>query len=269
LTIIDLVSVIIPCYNSGKFISETVTSVVKQTYPNVEIIIVDDGSTDPDTLKYLSTLQAPNISVYLKEHEGVSIARNYGIEKSTGDFILPLDADDLISEDYLELAIAAFKQLPKVKLVSCSTSFFGYIDGSLAVVEYSLEKLLARNLFVVSSLFKRSDYMQTKGFNPNMKDGFEDWDFWISLLGTGGEVYQIEKTCFFYRIHKNSRNNQLNEEKFSALRMMIYENHKVLFQQYFFDPKESFEYKLIRDSREYQVGSLILKPFRILQRFNK
>ncbi|MDP4291848.1 MAG: glycosyltransferase family A protein, partial [Bacteroidota bacterium] len=166
------ISVIIPCYNSGKHLKATIESVLKQTYPNFEIIIVDDGSTDKATLTYLSTLPTSRITVYQRDHEGVSAARNYGIQHSTGDFILPLDADDLISEDYLELAAGILQDDGEVKLVACNAQSFGYRKGEIRTEEFTLEKLLAKNLFVVSSMFRRADFDKTNGFNPNMKEGF-------------------------------------------------------------------------------------------------
>ena len=261
-----MVSVIIPCNNGGKFLDETINSVLKQTYTDFEIIIVDDGSTDAFTKQYLSLLKDPKIKVFFKENEGVSTARNFAISHSSSEYILPLDADDLISEDYLELAVKVLNEIQEVKLVSCEVDFFGYTKGSMYFPEYSLEKLLARNLFVVSSMFRRKDFLLTSGFNPNMKEGFEDWDLWISLLKTGGSVYRIKKTCFFYRIHKKSRNNQLKGLSFSRLRKQIYENHLEAYQQFYFDPVETFEYELIRDSMEYKVGKKILKPFRFIQK---
>lgn len=262
-----LVSVVIPCYNNGRFLNKTINSVLKQTYCDFEIIVVDDGSTDIFTKQYLSALTHPKIKVYVKENEGVSVARNFGIAHSYSDYILPLDADDLITPDYLESGVKVLEERPAVKLVSCNVEYFGYHKGIITFPEYSFERLLAKNLFVVSSLFRREDFLQTSGFNPNMKEGFEDWDFWISLLKAGGEVVRLEKVCFFYRIHKESRNNQLKTESFSRLRKQIYENHKDVYQQYYFDPSESFEYELIKDSMEYRVGRALLRPFRIWQRF--
>ena len=262
-----LVSVIIPCYNSGKYLAETIKSVLNQTYQNFEIIIVDDGSTDIFTRQYLSALTHPKIKVFFKENEGVSIARNVAISHSTGEYILPLDADDIINKDYLELAVAEFIRNRCLKLVTCDVETFGCKKGIIASTEFTIEKLLAKNLFVVSSLFRRDDFDKTHGFNPNMKEGFEDWDFWLSLLADGGKVFRINKTCFYYRLHKDSRNNLLDNERLKKLRYQIYENHAELYQQYFFNPTDTFEYELVRNSMEYKIGKIILKPFRFLQNF--
>lgn len=262
---IKVVSIIIPCFNGGKYIDKTIKSVLDQTYQNYEIIIVDDGSTDPFTIDYLSELSHSKIKVFFKKNDGVSSARNYAIKESKGDYILPLDADDLISDDYLELAVRILNQNSFVKLVTCNVKYFGYRNELKPTIEFSIEKLLAKNLFVVSSMFRRCDYEMTKGFNSNMNDGFEDWDFWISLLGNGGEVHNIDKTCFYYRMHKDSRNFGLKYAS-KNLRYQIYENHTELYHRYFIDPTNCFEYELIKDSMEYKVGKMILKPFRCFQK---
>ena len=262
-----LVSVIIPCFNSGIYIDETINSVLKQTITDFEIIIVDDGSTDAFTKQYLSQLKDPKIKVFFKENGGVASARNYAISKSMGEYILPLDADDLIAKDYLELATSILNQKSTVKLVTSNVEYFGYRKGFMPTPEYSIEKLLAKNLFVVSSVFRRMDYDKTKGFNMNMKEGFEDWDFWISLLGDGGEVYNIDKTCFYYRSHKDSRNFLLDGDTFKKMRYRVYENHSELYHRYFMNPTDCFEYELVKNSMEYKVGRMILKPLRYFQKF--
>lgn len=257
-----MVSVIIPVYNNGHYLKDTIHSVLEQTYQDFEIIIVDDGSTDNFTKQFLAQLNHPQIKVLFKENEGVSIARNFAINQSSGEYILPLDADDLIAADYLERGVNILCEKPNVKLVTCNVEYFGYLKGKMRTHEFSMEKLLARNLFVVSSLFRRKDFFLTSGFNPNMREGLEDWDFWITLLKTGGDVFRIDKTCFYYRIHKKSRNNQLKNLNVSRLRNQIYKNHKDVYHQYYFDPVEAIEYELIRESMEYKIGKVILKPYR-------
>ncbi len=260
-----LVSVIIPCFNSGRYLDKTIQSVLCQTYQNFEIVIVDDGSTDASTKEYLSKLSHAKIRVFFKENEGVSLARNIAISKSTGDYVLPLDADDLITEDYLKLAVTILNHNSCVKLVTCNVEYFGYRKGKFPLINFSIEKLLAKNLFVISSMFRRVDYNKTNGFNPNMKNGFEDWDFWLSLLENGGEVQNINKTCFYYRLHKDSRNNLLNKDTFTKLRYQIYQNHAELYHRYFFNPIDTFEYEQIKYSMEFKLGRILLKPFRLLQ----
>ena len=113
-----VVSVIVPCYNQGEYVQETLESVRVQTYPNLECIIVNDGSTD-NSLQEVQTfcLKDDRFRCFDKKNEGVSAARNFAISQSRGDFILPLDADDKIAPTYLEEALKIFSEDPSVKLV--------------------------------------------------------------------------------------------------------------------------------------------------------
>ena len=90
------VSVIIPCYNQGRYLDDAITSVLVQTYQNFEILIVDDGSTEPETIEILQDYQQPKTRIIRTENQGVATARNLGIAQAQGTYILPLDADDKI-----------------------------------------------------------------------------------------------------------------------------------------------------------------------------
>ena len=258
---LPLVSVIVPCYNQGKFILDAITSVFSSTYKKYEIIIVNDGSTDPYTNQLLRNLNQPGIKVIQTENNGPSEARNTGIKGSGGKYILPLDADDKISPEYLKEAVNILESNKNIKLVTCDVSAFGVTKGKILLLDYSLENLLCQNTMVCSSMFRRVDYDKTKGFDIKMKTGLEDWDFWLSLLCDGGDVYKIQKIHFYYRIKKNSRNADLekNKEKLKEMRYQIYLNHKELYSKHFFDPTKSFEYATIQNSREYKVGKIIMK----------
>ena len=118
------VSVIIPCYNQGHFLDEAVDSILEQTYANIEIIVVNDGSTDEDTIRRLNNLDSEKATVVTTANQGLAAARNNGILKSNGEYILPLDADDLIAPDYLEKAVAAIAKDPDAGIVYCRAKSF-------------------------------------------------------------------------------------------------------------------------------------------------
>ncbi|KJF43894.1 glycosyltransferase family 2 protein [Draconibacterium sediminis] len=264
-----LISIIVPCYNQGKYLTECLASVHSQSYDNYEIVIVNDGSTDAQTNKTIRGISHPRIKVLETKNQGVSAARNLGINKSTGKYILPLDADDKIGADFIQQAVEILEKNDEIKVVNCKVTLFGAKKGILPVETYSLEKLLARNFIVVSAIFRRSDFDQTKGYNPNMREGFEDWDFWITLLKNGGAVHTLNDTGFFYRIKRNSRNASVlsRREHLRKLRHQIYLNHQDIYSQHLLDPQESFEYELITQSREYKLGVLLLRPIRAIFKF--
>ncbi len=258
------VSVIVPCYNDGKYLNDALQSVLHQSYGNFEIVLVDDGSTDAFTLKLLKEIQNPKIRIFFKEHSGVSMTRNYAIAKATGELILPLDADDLLGESFLNEAVPVLNNSLSVKVVKGNELLFGKRKGLRKLPEFNMETLLGQNVLPTTSLFRKTDFFQTQGFNANMKESFEDWDFWLSLLETGGEVRNLDVVARYYRVRDDSRNFSLTNEHLKRLRWQIYQNHKSLYAKYFFDPMKSFEYDLLLNSREYKLGKRLLKPIRIL-----
>src|ERR1035437_10052622 len=206
------VSVIIPCYNQGKFIEETIQSVLVSTYSDLEIIVGNDGSNDLFTNELLRTKSWPKTKIYNIPNNGVSHARNFGISQSAGKYILPLDSDDKIDKTYLEKAIRVFEKNDNALLVYCQVIFFGRKKGRMLLPKFSMELMLGQNVIFCSAVFKRNDFEKTKGYNSNMKWGLEDWDFWLSLLEIGGtgQVIQIDEPLFFYRIKAHSRNANIS-----------------------------------------------------------
>lgn len=261
-----LVSVITPCYNDGKYILDTVKSVERSTFANIEHIIINDGSTDTYTLEVLDKIDNPRIKIIHSENQGVCKARNAAIKQSKGKYILPLDGDDLISPDYISLAVEQFENNKDIKLVACNYRYFGKINRGVVVEPFSMETLLGHNLYVVSSLFRRDDFEKVGGYNENMHKGLEDWDIWISILKLEGKVVVLEDEHFFYRIksHDESRNAGVSHDVGKELRRLMWENHRELYSHIFPDPLQTFEYLNITNSKEYRLGKVLLSPIRKL-----
>lgn len=261
------VSIIIPVYNSEKYLSETLKSVRKQTFTEWECVIINDGSVDNSEKVILENIKDDSRFNYIyQENTGVCIARNEAVNQSVGEYILCLDADDLISANFLEETLKVLMSDDNIKIATSSVEYFGRSKGKLEMVSYDLGTLLAANQLVVTSLFRREDFDRVGGFNQNMKEGLEDWDFWIAVLKEGGRVERAENAVFSYRLTSNSRNTNVIGEKSSRLRYQIWLNHKELFSQYFVNPTSSFEYLSLIQSAEYKIGCLALKPLRYLLR---
>lgn len=261
---LPLVSIIVPCYNDGEYIHECLNSIHKQQYKNYEIILIDDGSDDEFTNIIIDKLDHPKLKVIHTENQGPSLARNQAIKSSEGKYILPLDADNKVGKVFIQEAIEILEKNPNVKIVNSDIQFFGGKKGIIKFEPFSMEKLLCENSIECASVFRREDFDKSKGYNPNMKESFEDWDFWLSILENGGNVHKIDKPEIFYRVKKGSRNNSLSPEDLKRLRLQIYNNHKELYAKHFLDPLLSFEYQLIKKSKEYRLGKLLLKPIRML-----
>ncbi len=220
----SLVSVVIPVYNGEKYLEETIQSCLASIHRPLEIIIVNDGSTDNSleiATKYAG--KYAHIQVISQPNAGVSAALNTGCKTANGLYLFPLGADDLISENYLSEAAKVLDRQPEVKVVYCEAEKFGEFGRKKWKLKPFSRNLLARdNMIFACSLFRKSDWEAVDGFSEDMKMGREDWEFWIKLLKKGGEVVKLPFTGFFYRIHSGSKRkktgtNQKKRERIDYL----------------------------------------------------
>lgn len=200
-----LVSVIIPVYNMEKYLAETISSVMVSTLQNFEIVIVDDGSTDDSQKVAMAFAEKDErIKFFIQKNSGASVARNHAIRMASGRYILPLDADDLIGKEYIEKAAEVLEKQQNVKLVVSRSVFFGEKQGEWELPPFSLRLLARKNLMNNCSMYRKSDWEKAGGYCEEMR-GREDWDFWISLLKNGGDVYKLPVVGLYYRIRQNSK----------------------------------------------------------------
>lgn len=222
------VSVIIPCYNLGKYVGEAIDSVLSSSFTDLEIIVVNDGSTDSYTNEVLRKLNKPKTRIIEIDNQGVSTARNVGIKASKGEYILPLDADDAIYPQYISKAVAVLDNNQDVGIVYAKGEFFGIKQGVWNLPKFSLKQMLNSNCIPVCGMFRRKDFDKSKGYNPNMVWGLEDWDFWLSLLEQGLQVSFIDEVLFKYRQLNVSRTTSFNNKKTIKLQQIV-ANHLKLY----------------------------------------
>jgi glycosyltransferase involved in cell wall biosynthesis len=221
-----LVSVIVPCYNQAQYLAEALQSVLDQTYNNWECIIVNDGSPD-NTVEVAQgwLVKDARFKYIYKENGGLSSARNAGITIAKGEFILPLDADDRISTNYVVLAIAEFKKDSCLKVVYCKAEKFGDETGEWLLPRFNLQRLCIQNLIFCSGIYRKSDWKIVGGYDTNMVYGLEDWEFWIAILKDGGNVFRLDSTCFFYRVKSESMIKNLNLNQLQISKEIIWYKH--------------------------------------------
>lgn len=224
-----LVSIIIPCYNQGAYLEESLNSIFAQTYKNIEIILVDDGSTDPETVETILSLKHEKLQIHRTKNHGVSHARNYAIEASRGDYILPLDSDDKIGSTYIEKAMTVITTQGPQTVVYCEAAVFGAQNMKWKLPQFSLSGILRENMIFCSALFSRKLFLKTGGFNPNMRTGWEDWDFWLSAIEQGAKFVRLPEVLFFYRMVKKSRNASLDVQRMKTMYAQLFNNHRQLF----------------------------------------
>lgn len=200
------VTVVMPCFNDEPaHLRVSVDSVLAQTYPDVELVIVDDGSTNETTLDALSELEAKGIRVIHTANNGPAAARNLGIAAGTGRYVLPVDADDCIDKESVEHLVAVLQD-PRVRISFPRYARMGEVHSqSRLYPDLTLTDLLPHNVIPVSGLFRKSDWSETGGYDEDLRIGLEDWEWWVRLLLRGGIARQAPNATLEIRVRPGSR----------------------------------------------------------------
>lgn len=208
-----MISIVIPCYNHEQYLEEAVLSVLKSSYEDLEIIIIDDGSTDGSRkIGEKLSREFHQISYYYQDNAGPSSARNNGISRAKGKYILPLDADDMISDNYIECAIQLLEHNTQLKVVYAEAIKFGAVNKKWKLKQYSLQNLALDNMIYVSAIYRKTDWERVKGYSESTDLVREDWEFWIKILKDGGDVIKLPFVGFYYRIHAGSRRKKMSKK---------------------------------------------------------
>ncbi|MBN2313951.1 MAG: glycosyltransferase, partial [Sedimentisphaerales bacterium] len=203
------ISVVIPCYNQARYLPEAVDSIVRQTYSNWECIIVNDGSSD-NTVDIANQLIAQypdrHIRFIDKPHSGVSDTRNLGVEVATGEWILPLDSDDMFDPSFMRRAVDIVNSEPKVDVVFSNMQEFGASYGQWLPDEYSRQHVMIADTMPYASLYRKELWHKVGGYDKPLSiiRQPEDWSFWISCSKHNIVVRRIKEKLFLYRVHPES-----------------------------------------------------------------
>lgn len=242
-------------------LDEAVQSALGQTWPDVEIVIVDDGSTDVETLRLLQGSHWPRTRVIHQANAGPAAARNRAIREAAGEYILPLDADDLLEPNYAAKAAAVLDAQPGVGVVYCQAAKFGAEEGPWSLPIYSPDELALGNVIFVSAMFRKADWELVSGFDETLRHGMEDYDFWIRLVHAGRKVVRLDETLFRCRIREQSRTALFEQDReqvvatyaqiFRKNRDFFAEHAESLFRQHFALLKEAstLHARLAKESR--------------------
>lgn len=266
----SLISIVIPCYNDAQYIGQSVASALNQTYPYKEVIVVDDGS-NAETKAVLKKLEPTITRLITQENQGQSKARNIGINEAKGNYILVLDSDDFFEPTFCEKACLILNDV-NIKMVA---SYMVRFNENGKMDEYhhfggDIATLILNNQATGSVLFRKKDFMRIGGYDEKMRNGFEDWEFYIRLLKDGGEVFIIKEPLFHYRLREDSTTAKANKIKYELLRY-IYSKHQELyianfdvFVNHLLSKIEREEKEKIKNTKrlEFRMGKFILRPFR-------
>lgn len=259
------VSVIIPCFNLGKYVNEAIDSARAQTFRDFEIIVVNDGSTDAETILILENLAKSEIKIVNTGNQGLANARNNGIAQAKGKYILPLDADDKIAPTYLEKAVPILDENENAGIVYCQAEFFDGENFKWDLPEYELSRMMIDNLIFCSAFFRKDDWKTVGGYKSSMKYGWEDYEFWLSIIELGREVYRIPEHLFFYRKRTDSMAHIMSRENLFYSHKEIVKNHPALYinniehlYQYIYSLRdrlaEKQQYQTVRDAEIHNLN---------------
>ncbi|MEJ0104612.1 MAG: glycosyltransferase [Bacteroidota bacterium] len=244
------VSIITPVYNRPDFLKEAVESIQKQSFADWEHIIIDDGSDNPGTQKALQEIsQKPKVSIFRTENRGLGAARNFGILKSSGDYIVTLDDDDIWHMDFIMKALSVFDSNKKVGAVSSWMQCFGAYKSLKKPEGGGIKNFLVHNN-CAHAMFRKDcwelcgKYEENKFFQP-----YTDWDLWLRITARGYSVSIIPEVLFFYRVHEQSSMLKDAEEKHIELFRFLIEKNKDIYKANLADALCILEKKLV-DTRK-------------------
>ena len=271
-----MISIIIPCYNEAVYISQSIDSAFQQTYRNIEIIVVDDGS-DEKTKFELKKNESKITHLIIQENIGASAARNAGIEIAKGEFILTLDGDDYFEPDFCSRAVEEMDEKEEKKIVTCYAERFNE-SGVIDIIKPQpgeLKDFLKYNHALGNALFRKNHFERVGGYDEKMNRGYEDWEFYIRLMKDGGRSVVIPEPLFHYRQKSESNSTRANKIKYDLLRY-IYMKHKELYVHHYEEfvshllsrlkVVEAAERKAL-NKPEFRVGRKVLAPFRKIKTF--
>ena len=221
-----ILSVVIPCYNYGRYLPETLRSLQLQTFRDFEIIIVD-SSSDALTLKVLEKVRNQGIQVLRQEKLNAAAALNLGIRAARGRYVCRLDADDTVEPTYFEKSLCLLESNRGVAFAYSLVKTFGDEDRIWLTEVFDLRLLLEYNYICQAAVFRRSIWDEVGGFDQTM-DGYEDWDFWLKVGKAGFRGKLIPETLFNYRRHGTTLNIR-SDRKYQKLIDHIRANHAELY----------------------------------------
>jgi glycosyltransferase involved in cell wall biosynthesis len=198
----DDITVVITCFNYGRFLGEAVSSALAQVGGPPRVIVVDDASTEPETLAALERLP-DEVQLIRQPNGGPAAARNAGLRAAGTELMLLLDADDKLPPDALAVMREALDGDPSLGFAYGTARFFGDWEGELRFPPYDPYKLLYRHIIGLTALMRRELVEAVGGFDPAFT-AYEDWEFWVNALHRGFQGRHVGEPTLLYRRHSTT-----------------------------------------------------------------
>ncbi len=220
------ISVVIPCYNDGIYLPETIEKIKSQSYKHFEIIVVNDGSTDSHTLEILTQLEKQGVTVLHKENGRMSSARNHGVKHAKGEIIAAVDSDDYFDPSFFEKSLAIFHSEPQTAVVSSYIKLFGEFNAKSKPRGGDQYNFLFSNECSACAMVRKSCWDEIGGYDEEMKMGYEDWEFYIRITQKGWNIHIIPEYLNFYRQTKKSTRKTQTEPNRKKIIEYILNKHR-------------------------------------------
>ncbi|KXK25836.1 MAG: putative glycosyltransferase EpsJ [candidate division WS6 bacterium OLB20] len=225
-------SVVIPYYNMGAYVDEAIAAVDAQTLDGVELIIVNDGSTEPESLAVLDRIRRERTDIKIIDQQNKKLpgARNTGVKEASGRYVACLDADDSWDPEYLKKAFEVYERDTQnmIAIVTSWVQFFGERNDIWQVPDFDLPQMFIANPLQSSSTFRRSVWQELGGFDETMVHGYEDWDFWMRAVAKGYEWRSIPETLIRYRSRSDSMVVDSDKRRYELYEYILTKNSKML-----------------------------------------
>lgn len=269
-----LVSIVIACYNDKDYVEKCLLSIQQQTYPTLEVIVVDDGSDAP-TKEVLASLQSLYTVLITQENKGQAAARNAGITAAKGDYILIVDSDDSIAPTYVAKAVATISTNENVQLVC---SYWLVNEGEKKYVEKiiggDLGNFLFRNSAINGSMFRKSAWSHVGGYDTSMRRGYEDWEFFIRLMALGGTCEVIPEPLYYYLKRPGSTTTFAQQRQpelwhyIFTKNIELYKGNELSMIDFYTKELEKRNRMIneLKNSKSFKMGNKIAKIFNLLKK---
>lgn len=249
------ITVVIPSFNHGKYLREAVESIEKFAGNSVEIIIVDDGSTDDSSTQVAADLQAEGYHVLLQKNQGVAASRNNAIRLAKGEYIIPLDADNRLLQPYFFKGVDILDAHPELGVVFGDATVIGEKSGTWVNHPMQLEEILFENYIDTCTIIRKSMWAEVGGYDTNAPvPTRQDWIFWLDCIAKGWKFHYLNEFCFEYRFLETSEVRKY----FRQLKK------RLTITEYIFGKQQALIHQFTKDgSLKPEVGEQLLYRLRI------
>ncbi len=227
----DNLEVVITSYNQGETIIEAIDSINKQSILPKRVIIVDDGTTDANSIEILKSIENTQFNIpviiHYQTNSGVSTARNQGILITESEFVLIFDGDDILKETYIEKVLDILEKNEKIVAASSWMETFGTLKSIVKPTGGDLISFLPRNCCPATHIVRRKAWDKCGGYDETMKSGFEDWEYFLGLLETKKEAHIaiVEEALMKYRTTPASSNVKSMDKRLVLMNYIIQKHY--------------------------------------------